>query len=110
MGLFPLLWSERMIRLASGKNVRSANRHYFEQSGLRNNKVQKQHPFVVVKPGKTQMKVDIVYTAEELLNMPPTTKVLAQWKGKTRSDYYKFTVRDLKKHINENPPSETQKI
>lgn len=99
-----------MIRLTSGKNVRAANRHYFEQSGLRNNRSQKQQPYLVMTPGKTQMKVDVVYTAEELLDLPVATKVLAQWKGKTRSDFYKFTVRDLKKHIVENPPTARQKI
>jgi hypothetical protein len=99
-----------MIRLTNGKNVRVANRHYFEDSGLRNNRIQKQHPFVVMTPGKTQMKVDVVYTAEELLKLPVTTKVLAQWKGKTRSDYYKFTVRELKSHITEHPPTARQKI
>lgn len=98
------------IRLTAGKKIRTANRHFFDESGIRNNRPQKQHPFVVIRPSKTRINVDCVYTAEELLNLPDSTKVLAQWKGKTRSDFYRFSVKEFKSYISENPPTGRQKI
>ncbi len=99
-----------MIRMKNGDNIRTANRHFYENSGIRQDKTQTQHPFLVMTPGKTQMRVDVVYKASELLDLPPTTKVLAQWKGKKRSDFYRFTVKDLNSYITANPPKAKQKI
>lgn len=99
-----------MIRIKNGDNVREANRHFYEQSGLRNDRVQTQQPYLTMTPGKTQMRVDVVYRASELLDLPPNTKVLAQWKGKKRSDYYRFTVKDLTRYLTDNPPKAKQKI
>lgn len=99
-----------MIRLNAGKKIRPANRHFFEESGLRNCKEQKQHPYLIFKPTKTRMNVDLCYTANELLDMPDNTKVLAQWKGKKRSDFYRFSVKELKKYLEENPKKARQQI
>ncbi len=100
----------KMIRLNSGKKIRAANRHFFEESGIRNCREQKQHPYLIFSPTKTRMNVDICYTADELLELPDNTKVMAQWKGKKRSDFYRFTVRELKRHIAGNPRQARQRI
>jgi hypothetical protein len=99
-----------MIRLRTGNKVRKANRHFFEESGIRSNRGTKQHPFVVLRPTKTSIKVDLVYDAEELLELPTNTRIMAQWKGKRRSDFYTFKVSELKKHIADNPPQARQKV
>jgi hypothetical protein len=99
------------MKIVSDKRkIRVANRHFFEESGIRNNKKQTQHPYLVVKKLKTRVNLNLVYTAAELLTYPNTTKVLAQWQGKNRSDFYCFKVMDLRKHIIEHPPKATQKI
>lgn len=98
------------VRLTATGKIRKANRHFFEDSGLRNNKPQKQHPYLILRPTKTRVNLDLVYTAEELLEMPDTTRVLAQWKGKKRSDFYEFNVGCLRKYIEENPRQARQAI
>lgn len=99
-----------MIRLNTSKKIRSANRHFFEESGIRCNRTEKQHPYVVMNPTETRMNVDVCYSAGELLDLPDTTKVLAQWKGKGRSDFYRFTVKEFKKHLADNPKQARQRV
>ncbi len=99
-----------MIRLNTDKKIRTANRHFFEGSGIRNCKEQKQRPFLVFRPTKTRMNVDLCFNTNDLLDMPDNTKVMAQWQGKSRSDFYRFTVRELKQHIADNPRQARQRI
>jgi hypothetical protein len=98
------------VRMMTGQKVRKANKHFWEESGIRNNRTQKQHPYLALRPSQTRVNIDLVYNAEELLELPTNTRVLAQWKGKKRSDFYSFKVGDLKAYINENPPSNTQRF
>lgn len=98
------------MKIVSDKKIRIANRHFFEESGIRNNEKQAQRPYLIVRKSKTRLNLGLVYTAEELLTYPNTTKVLTQWEGKKRSDYYSFKVGDLRKYISEHPPKETQKL
>jgi type II secretory pathway component PulK len=100
----------RHIRLQKTKKIRSANRHFFELSGIRKNRTEKQRPYIVMRPTQTRVNMDVALTAAELLELPDNTKVLAQWKGKSRSDFYQFTVRELRSHIRNNPPGEGQRI
>ncbi len=99
-----------MIKLITGEKIRKANSHFFEESGIRANKEQKQHPYLVLRKTKTRLNIDLAFTAEELLNLPDNTKILAQWKGKKRSDFYGFKVADFKKHLAENPKQVRQKV
>jgi|SRR5581483_5825539 len=98
------------MKFTTGKKIRTATSHFFEESGLRQNKREKQHPFLVLRPTKTRMNVDVAFTAEELLALPENTRVIKQWRGSKRSDCYRFTVRDLKRHIADNPKTGSQKI
>ncbi len=97
------------MRLVTEK-IRTATPHFFEKSGIRRNKVQKQHPFIVVTTKNKKIKVEVVYSCRELMKFPKRAKVLAQWEGKTRSDYYRFSIKELKEHIENNPKKTTQEI
>lgn len=99
-----------MIRLVSGEKIRKANRHFFEESGIRSNRATKQHPFLILRPSKTRIKVDLATSIEDVLGLPANTRIMAQWKGKTRSDFYTFRVSELKRHIEENPRQARQKV
>jgi hypothetical protein len=98
------------LRLNASQKIRKANRHFFEESGLRSNKPQKQHPYLILRPTKTRVNLDLAHTAEELLELPDNTRVLAQWKGKKRSDFYSFKVGCLRKYLEENPRQPRQAI
>ena len=77
---------------------------FFEMSGMRFKKKDKHHPFLVFVPeDETNVRVDLVENAEQLVKYPAATKVMAQWPGKSRSDFFQFTVGQLRRHIRENP-------
>jgi len=99
-----------MVRFISGEKIRKANRHFFEESGIRNNRSTKQHPFLILRPTKTRINVDLVTNVEDLLELPDNTRIMAQWKGKRRSDFYTFKVSELKRHIEDNPRQNSQKV
>lgn len=98
------------MRITTTKRIRTANRHFFDQSGIRNNRVQRQHPYLVLRPSKTRINMDCIQTAEELLELPDSTKVLAQWKGKSSSNFYRFSVKEFRNYITENPPIGRQRV
>jgi hypothetical protein len=98
------------MKLVSGNRIRKANSHFFEESGIRSNRSTKQHPYLILRKTKTRLNVDLVFNSEDLLELPNNTKVLAQWKGKKRSDFYGFKVVDFKKHLAENPRQPRQKV
>jgi len=58
------------------------------------------HPFIVLNmTGKNKeiLSIEIVNNADELIrNYSVETKVLAQWPGRWRSDFFSFTVGDIK--------------
>ena len=99
-----------LVRMMTGTKVRKANRHFWEESGIRSNRATNQHPFLVLRPTKTRVNVDVVTNVEDLLELPTNTRILAQWKGKKRSDFYSFKVGDLRSYISENPPTTRQKV
>ena len=99
-----------MLRLNASQKIRKSNSHFFEDSGIRKNRTQLQHPFLILRPTKTRLNMDVVYTTEELLEMPDNTRVLAQWKGKKRSDYYSFKVGCLRKYLEDHPRQQNQRI
>jgi hypothetical protein len=51
------------------------------------------------------VEVGIVDNAKKLLELPDDTKVMSQWRGEWRSDYFQFKVGDLRRHIADNPAS-----
>ena len=99
-----------MSKTIVGKTIKKANRHFFEKSGIRNGEIQLQHPYIAIIPKKSKTEIELVTSVEKLITMPKKTRVLAQWKGEKRSDFYKFSVKSLLQHIAENPKQENQKV
>lgn len=82
------------------KNFRTDIEDYFQLSGVRECKKLSHHPFVVF----TGDFIEIVYSAVELVNnFSDDVEVIAQWGGNYKSDFFKFTVGDFKRHIAKNP-------
>ncbi len=86
---------------------------FFKLSGIRNSGKLKHHPFLVfVDSGRKDdsMVVAIVNDIKELLELPDDVQVMAQWRGEYRSDFFQFTVGDLRKFIAENPPDKWEVV
>lgn len=90
--------------------ARAATSAYFEMSGIRRETKLSHNPFLVFNKDGARTTVEIVDSAKDLLTYPTQTKVMAQWAGKQRSDFFQFTVGQLKKHIKENPPRSCEEI
>jgi len=76
---------------------------YFRKSGIREAKRLNHTPFLVFLLNGNRVTVTIVDSIKELLDYPSETPVMAQWSGKWNSDYFRFTVADLKNYITANP-------
>lgn len=86
-------------------------RDYFEKSGIREVPKLKHTPFIVyLQVNDSTIKVITVDNIPDLLLFPPHTPVMGQWTGKTRSDFFKFTVYDLYFHIYKFPRKGNQYI
>lgn len=83
--------------------AKKAHSVFFEQSGIRKSKTRSQRPFLVVKNSNGQTDLQIVEDVTEVYNMPKKTRVMTQWEGKKRSDYYTFTVGQLREYCEANP-------
>jgi len=78
-------------------------KEYFQKSGIREYKKLKHTPLLVFLRGEGIVEVNILDCADELLAYPNDTKVMGQWKGEWRSDFFQFTVRQFRDHIAEYP-------
>lgn len=94
------------LKTAGSKNTTP----YFELSGIRSTKNLNHTPFLVFQEKNGEISTEIVSKPEDLLKLPAKTKVMAQWRGKKKSDYFQFTVGQLRKHIAENPKHACQVI
>lgn len=83
---------------------------YFEKSGIRRMEKLTHNPFVVFNETDSGVEVEIVDNAADLIKYPSYTKVMHQWMGESRSDFFRFTVGDLKKYVKENPRREAEVI
>jgi len=82
---------------------------YFRQSGIRETKKLNHTPFLVfVQEDDNTVRIDIVKNVKDLLKYPPTTRVMAQWTGMTRSDFFRFDVYELICHIRKFPKQDHQ--
>lgn len=79
---------------------RSDFRDFFRKSGhLEKYKLEHQPFLAFVKEGDYDLKVMIIDSVSKLLMLPDSTPVMAQWPGKMRSDFFKFTVEDVKEFL-----------
>jgi hypothetical protein len=72
---------------------------YFRQSGVLSYEALTHTPFLVFVIDGGTVDVRIVGSAEGLVEYPPDTQVMGQWKGQYRSDFFQFTVDDALKAI-----------
>lgn len=91
----------------TGKPATSA---YFEMSGIRSKGKQMQRPFITFRRRNNKINVELVNDVQKLVQMPLKTRVMAQWEGKERSDFYRFTVGDLKEYLEDNPAKRHQAV
>lgn len=75
---------------------------YFRLSGVLTYKRLNHTPFLVFEERDSEVVVQIVYSARELLNFPKETKVMGQWRGEWRSYFFQFTVSDVQAFMAEN--------
>jgi len=99
------------MSVTTNKNFRKANRHFFEESGIRLCRTERHHPFLVLnRTGESTTNIDVVDNTMDLIKYPARTRVLTQWRGNRRSDYYKFTVGELRQHLRAHPAKSGQRI
>ena len=68
-------------------------------------------PFIVIRPSyapQDTILVSLYHTVKDLLKTNPMIEdsdiwVLVAWPGKERSDYFSFSIKDLKEWLKENP-------
>ena len=81
---------------------RRGNRDLFTKSGnfIRGQKLT-HYPFLVFVVDNEGRRVDvrIVDNVDELLQYPDHFKVMSQWEGKWRSDFFYYLVGDVRKYM-----------
>lgn len=73
----------------------------FTKSDILTDKKLNHHPFIVFRDDGDTMGIVIVHNAGELERFSNETKVMVQWKGKWNSDFFHFTIGDLKNFFKE---------
>jgi hypothetical protein len=79
----------------------------FERSGMREAEKLNHTPFIVVFPEELKIVKSIRQLITEYNDPCP---VIFQWPGKQRSDFFQFTVGDLRKWISYHPKKGRQVI
>jgi hypothetical protein len=78
---------------------------YSQKSGMRYYKTLNQTPFLAFLVSNETVEIRIVKNSKDLLKLPDDVKVMAQWRGEWRSNFFQFTVGKLRQHCIDNPPS-----
>jgi hypothetical protein len=76
---------------------------YFRLSGIREFKNLNHTPLLAFETSEVSVTVRIVDSADKLMDFPDETKVMAQWRGQWKSDFFQFTVGQFRSHITANP-------
>lgn len=84
-------------------NGRTDIQEYFQRSGIRDHKKLNHTPLLVFQIGDDTVEVRILDRADKLLEYPDDTKVMGQWRGEWRSDFFQFTVGQFREHIDRCP-------
>ena len=69
---------------------------YFKSSGVLDSEKLNRTPFLAFIEDAGNVHVQIVDSFKKLLTYPDETRVMGQWEGKWRSDFFQFTVRDAR--------------
>jgi hypothetical protein len=65
---------------------------YFTKGDFATQAVYAHTPLLVFLEGETEVTIKLIGSREELLHYPDETKVMGQWRGKGRSDFFQYTV------------------
>ena len=68
----------------------------FKLSGILKYKKLDHTPFIIFTTVNDKVEVKLAYNKKELLEFPDNTKVMVQWQGQWKSDYFTFTVKDVR--------------
>ena len=83
---------------------RSDVQECFQRSGIREHKKLSHTPLLVFQEDDNTVEVVILERADKLLEYPDNIKVMGQWRGEWRSDFFQFTVGQFREHIANYPP------
>lgn len=83
---------------------------FFGLSGIREWEELSHTPALAFIESKDEIKVEIISKPHKLLDLPDKTKIMMQWKGQWRSDFFHFTVEELKNYIKNNPKKDYYNI
>jgi hypothetical protein len=72
---------------------------YFRKSGVLTARKLPHTPFLVFVENANDIEVRIVDNVHSLLGHADSTKVMGQWSGQWRSDFFQFTVGDVRKFV-----------
>jgi hypothetical protein len=77
---------------------------FFRLSGIRETKRLNHHPLLIFMVTGATVRVVIESDPRRLLEYPADTRVMAQWGGQWRSDFFQFTVGQFRDYVSANPP------
>ena len=83
---------------------------YFRLSGIRESKKLVHTPLLVFIATEDTVQVHIVENPKDLLSYADETKVMGQWRGQWRSDFFRFTVGQLRQYLADHPRESYQVI
>lgn len=69
---------------------------FFARSGIFDSEKLSQTPFLAFVSDGDVTRVRVIDTIASLLHLPDVTPVMCQWRGEWRSDYFQFTVGQVR--------------
>jgi hypothetical protein len=69
---------------------------FFALSGIFESAKLTHTPFLVFLHNSDMLKVQVVDNVSALLQLEDTTRVMCQWRGEWRSDFFQFTVQQIR--------------
>ena len=88
------------VETAGGTDVET----YFQLSGCLEFKKLNHTPFLAFVCQDSSVIVRIIESADALLALPDGTPVMGQWRGEWRSDFFQFTVGQMRVYLQERAP------
>lgn len=90
--------------------IRKDLEDFFRISGIRQVQERKHNAILVIDEKNKTITVE--KSPERLISgaYDEDTDVLCQWPGKFRSDFFKFTIKEFKDYIAQNPKNTTEII
>lgn len=78
----------------------------WEKSEVFSHTKREQHPFLVFIESEDKIKVLIVKTIDKLLglNIPKSTRIMVQWEGTWKSDFFHFNFKEIRNAYYEKYP------